>query len=240
MKVTYLYNSGFILEFQETVVIIDYYAATQEDDNIFAAAVNKALTSGKKPYVLVTHGHSDHFDAGIYSWNRINKNITYVVSFDVPQVGAPLYGLHVLSPGGVFNDGIVAVRAFGSTDQGSSFLIGTLGKIVFHAGDLNNWHWNEECPPEEAKGYEEAYLKELELLAGQVSKLDLAMLPLDPRLGADYARGAKQFLERISVDVLLPMHFRDEYVAANAFMNEASTYGTRFMELSDKCQTVEI
>ena len=236
IKATYLYNSGFILNFPDAVAVVDYYAQSPEDAAAFEAKVQAAFLSGKKPYVLVTHGHADHFTPGIYSWSKAYPGLTYVVSFDVPTADAPDEGVHVLRPGEVFADEVIGVRAFGSTDQGSSFLIESGDKTLFHAGDLNNWHWNEECPPDEAMGYEQAYLRELEILASHTTSLDAALFPIDPRLGRDHARGARQFLERIRVGVMLPMHFREEYAAANAFEGEAATYGTRFVSIDTKGQ----
>ena len=41
----------------------------------------------------------------------------------------------------------VTVKAFKSTDEGVAFLIEAEGKVLYHAGDLNNWVWEGE--PEE-------------------------------------------------------------------------------------------
>ncbi|MEI3154718.1 MAG: hypothetical protein V8S95_06185 [Odoribacter sp.] len=46
------------------------------------------------------------------------------------------------------------IKAFGSTDIGISFLIDIDNIRIFHAGDLNNWHWEEESTPEEIAGTE--------------------------------------------------------------------------------------
>ena len=66
-----------------------------------------------------------------------------------------------IAKGASYSDDKVCIQAFGSTDVGVSWYIETEGKRLFHAGDLNNWHWVEECTKEESMQYEKAYLGEL-------------------------------------------------------------------------------
>lgn len=238
MRITYLYNSGFILEFPKTAIVVDYYAPGHSAAGL-ASAIHTALTQpGKKPYVFVTHSHADHFDPTVATWRSSIADLGFIVSGDVSL--ECIGGTTIINPGDVFNDGALAVRAFGSTDAGVSLLIETDGLSVFHAGDLNNWHWNEECSPGEAAAYEASYLSELRLLLEYTDTLDVAIFPIDPRLGRDYTRGAQQFLERMKVRFFVPMHFREEYAAANAFSKEATKYGTRFVELHNMCQAFDI
>ena len=105
---------------------------------------------------------------------------------------------------------------------------------IFHAGDLNNWHWNEECPLEESQEYENNYLKELELLAKDLTHLDLVFFPIDPRLGKDYMKGAEQFINRISTDILAPMHFDNAYHKIAAFAPYAETKKCKVMKWTSR------
>ena len=50
-----------------------------------------------------------------------------------------------LKKGDCYADDVLRVHAFGSTDVGISFLVEAEGKKIFHAGDLNNWHWMDEA-----------------------------------------------------------------------------------------------
>ena len=43
----------------------------------------------------------------------------------------------------------VYVKAYGSTDIGISFLVKVDGLTIFHAGDLNWWHWKEDSLEEQ-------------------------------------------------------------------------------------------
>ncbi len=36
------------------------------------------------------------------------------------------------------------IRTLRSTDEGVAFLVEYDGRILYHAGDLNWWHWEEE------------------------------------------------------------------------------------------------
>jgi L-ascorbate metabolism protein UlaG (beta-lactamase superfamily) len=110
------------------------------------------------------------------------------------------------------------IRAFGSTDEGVSFLVRNGEDSVFHAGDLNFWHWRQESTEKEVADALAGYERVLNTLAGE--KIDIAFFPVDPRMGAGYAEGAEMFLERIKPKILVPMHFWDQPGAAAAFAQE--------------------
>lgn len=214
MKLTYIYHSGYLLEGSSVDVLVDYY----EDSSLIEGVVEKKLKESSKPlYILSTHSHSDHFNPVILSWNKNRENIRYILSKEILDAGliddisVIDNNLVMLDKEQVYEDINVSIKAYGSTDIGGSFFIQFDNKLIFHAGDLNNWHWNEESTNEESKEYEDNYLKELELLSSDIKKLDLAMLPIDPHLGKDYARGVFQFLDDIETEIVAPMHFHDQY-----------------------------
>lgn len=207
MKLTYIYHSGFAIEGDNFTIIIDFYKDTP--DNI---VYNKLLKQEGKLYVLSTHSHYDHFVPEILSWKEINPNITYIFSKDILHEGkAQADDAIYLDKLETYKDSILSIKAFGSTDIGVSFLINTDNKQIFHAGDLNNWHWNEESTQDEVSEAENFYHRELSLLANEVKHLDLAMFPIDPRLGKDYMKGAQEFINTIKTDIFAPMHFDEAY-----------------------------
>jgi hypothetical protein len=140
----------------------------------------------------------------------------------------------------VYHDHGLKVKVFGSTDEGGSFLLEWNNRRIFHAGDLNNWHWNEEVGKEESLTYENNFLCELELLAEESDRLDLVMFPIDPRLGKDYMRGASQFLSRIRVRYFLPMHFGEQYEKANRFAVESERNDVVYLSLTHTGQSFEL
>lgn len=103
---------------------------------------------------------------------------------------------------------------------------------MFHAGDLNNWHWKDESTPQEVAKAEGDYLHELTTLAQTVQHLHLAMFPVDPRIGTDFMRGAEQFIDKIKTDVLVPMHFWERPAEIMAFGPYAESKGCRYILLS--------
>lgn len=217
MKLTYIYHSGFAIEGDGFTIIIDYYkdSADKESEGI----VHKELLKKEgKLYVLCSHSHYDHFNPDILKWRMIHPDVIYIFSKDIltyrkAKDRQAIY----LKKMDSYQDDTLKVRAFGSTDLGISFLIEAKGKTIFHAGDLNNWHWNEESTEEEVHEAEFSYNDELRLLADSVKHVDLAMFPIDPRLGKDYMKGAEQFVSAIKTDMLAPMHFDEAYDEAAAF-----------------------
>ena len=113
------------------------------------------------------------------------------------------------------------VTATGSTDSGVSWVVETAGRRVFHAGDLNNWYarfltddyrggtvFSPEFGMDVDPGREEKrYLGELKDIRKLTDSFDVAMFPVDGRIGNGYTRGARQFIERFRVGLLVPMHF---------------------------------
>ena len=62
--------------------------------------------------------------------------------------------------------------------------------------------------PEIDAVYEEKrFLGELKDIAKEYKAFDMVLFPIDGRIGNGYTRGARQFLERFSVGMFIPMHF---------------------------------
>ena len=63
------------------------------------------------------------------------------------------------------------MRAFRSTDQGVSFLAEAGGTRVFHAGDLNFWHWRAESTPAEVAEARRAFDRAIAEIEGERVKI---------------------------------------------------------------------
>ena len=236
MKLTYLFNSGFIVEGERFMMVLDFFRDAHE------GFVRQQLTAFQGwVYVLSTHWHPDHFNPEVMRWKKIRPDIRYVFSKDIfkRKIWMNFRDVDFLVKGQVWEDDTVRVQAFGSTDVGSSFLIEVDGKRIFHAGDLNFWHWSEVSTPEEVQVCERHFLKEIGLLAETTTQLDLAMFPVDPRQGKDYMLGAEQFVDRIHTDIFVPMHFGDDYVKIEAFRDYAQAAGCRFIGWKAKGETID-
>ena len=241
MKITYLYNSGFLIEHQGTGLIIDYYPGPS---HMIRAAQQEVLanyfdSSPEYTYVFCSHAHYDHFSPDIFSW-RYQSNLKYILSDDVFVEGREDLNVAFLGAIEEYEDDRVFVRAFGSTDEGVSFLIRLDGRTLFHAGDLNNWHWREEASPEEAKAYETAYLLELGKIRERMPCCEAAFFPLDPRLGREFFLGAQQFMEAVRCTHLFPMHFTQDPNKLEKFVSIAQQAGVSYHPLTETGMSVSI
>lgn len=232
MRLTYIYHSGFAIEADGFAILIDYFKDTEKTgDRGFVH--NELLHRAGTLYILASHFHPDHFNPEVLEWKKKKKEIVYLFSKDILKRNrAGKNDATYLNKGDVYEDSHLRIEAFGSTDSGISFLIDCEGKRLFHAGDLNNWHWKDESTPEEAAEAEKNYLKELDDLAKKADKLDVAMFPVDPRMGTDFMRGAQQFVDRIRTKIFIPMHFWERPVEVEAFGPYAESRGCRYALIS--------
>ena len=245
MIITYIYHSCCAIEFSKFSVIIDYYIDPVKEGEEVGWVEKNLLQNDKPLYVLCTHSHSDHFNEEVLSWDAKKDNITYIFSKEVAETlkDNPLLKdekITYLDKFEEYKDKNIKVQAFGSTDEGSSFYMEHERKKIFHAGDLNNWHWNEEVPRDEAFVFENQYICELELLSEQVKKVDIAMFPLDPRLGKDFMRGGEQFVNKIKTENFLPLHFGDNYELIQQFEPIANKAKTKLLKLEHKAQSFKL
>ena len=236
MKITYIYHSGFIIESEKATIIADYFKDSVDE------IVHRSIDAFPgKLYVISSHWHPDHFNKEILRWKNVRPDIQYIFSKDILKKKlATQDEADFIIKGDVRQDENIRIKAFGSTDIGISFLIETEGKKVFHAGDLNNWHWDEESTPEEIQASERHFLKEIKTLYNETKNLDAAMFPVDCRLGKNYMRGAEQFVDMLRVGTFMPMHFDNSYNEANAFKKYAEKAGCRFFELTKTGDSITI
>lgn len=218
IQVTYLDHSGFAVQTDDALLVFDYYRDPSR-------SVHKILDANPQlPVVFfVSHHHQDHFNNAIFEMAQNHKR-AYVLSNDVPAQAIPsTLDVAGMSAGDVIENlpGIARVKAYGSTDAGVSFFV-TLsgGKTVFHAGDLNLWHWKDESDPKEVRQAEIAFDKVLHRIAEEVESIDIAFFPVDPRQGKDFGEGAKEFLATIKVEYFFPMHFWGRKDEACGFAKE--------------------
>ena len=113
--------------------------------------------------------------------------------------------LTFLKPYANWQDDVLAVESFDSTDLGTSFCV-TLkeeGTTIFHAGDFNWWDWTGE-PAEQRKLAENAFRKQMKKLEGL--EADVAFFPVDGRMGPSLDKGAKVFCAETEIRALVTMH----------------------------------
>ena len=125
------------------------------------------------------------------------------------------------------------IEAFKSTDEGVAFLVKAEGKVIYHAGDLNNWVWEGE-PEKDNQRMSERYHTELAKLAGR--HIDVAFMLIDPRQEKDFYLGMDDFMRTVGADVVFPMHFWGDFEAASRFkaLPCARDYQDRIREIHKK------
>lgn len=182
------------------MILWDYYGAG-EVASLLAEHPDKQL------YIMATHSHGDHFSPILFDtpFGNHRGGVKYIFHEELKEVIMREEVIY-LSTEEDWADDKIKVKAFGSTDCGGSFYIEVEGLKLFHAGDLNNWHWNEEADKEYTELYEAHWERELRRLTASVVTLDLLMFPTDLRLGRDYLKGLRELLAYVKVDYLAPMH----------------------------------
>lgn len=241
MKIDYIYHSGFAIEANGVTVIIDYYKDSSEEVPNEGIVHDYLLRKPSVLYVLASHFHPDHFNHEVLSWKTERPDIQYIFSKDIlKHRRASAEDATYINKGDVYEDEHIRIEAFGSTDVGISFLIDLQRVRLFHAGDLNNWHWSEESTQQEIRKAEGDFLAEVRQLQQTAPKIDVTMFPVDSRIGKDYMRGAEQFVERIKTTTFVPMHFSEDYQGGNAFRTFAESKGCRFLTISHRGESFDI
>ncbi len=227
MRITYLKHSGYVVEEAGRALVFDYYEGELPD------SLKRA-----KVYVFASHRHYDHFNPLIFDWQSQYPDIHYILSDDI-EVKGPEGRCTVIGPcQEAVLDGM-KLRTLRSTDEGVAFLVQAGVRRIYHAGDLNWWHWEEET-----KVYNEMmrrrFLHEMEKLEGEI--LDVAFLPLDPRQEGQYAWGFDYFMRHTRTGCAFPMHFWEEYDVYDRLTADSVSepYRDRVMKVSKPQQSFEV
>lgn len=240
IKVTYLSHSGFLLETRTANFIFDYYKGELP-----------RLEPEKPLVVFVSHSHADHYNREIYQWMRRYPNTNYILPKDIPikrlmaeweaegiALGESIISIRKnttmqmeLSPGHM-----LTITTFKSTDAGVAYLLEYEEHVIYHAGDLNLWYWKGE-----SRQYNEnmtsAFLREMEKLKGR--RIDIAFVPLDPRLEEHSMDGLELFLKYTDSQWIFPMHMWGDYHIITEFKKRYPQYQNRIADISYEGQVFQ-
>ena len=135
-------------------------------------------------------------------------------------------------------DGI-KVQTLHSTDEGVAFIVYMEDKVIYHAGDLNWWHWEEETESYNEQMRQD-YQREIDKLKDIV--IDIAFVPLDPRQENQYAWGMDYFMKHTHTKYVFPMHMWGDYEIYDRLMEnpEAEPYKERVIEVKEPGQVFEV
>lgn len=241
MRVTCIGHSGFVIECDGATLVFDYYT----DEHCVLPAI---LERASKVYVFVSHSHRDHLNYDIFQWKGLYNIERYVIANECRRkLGRSLdlaaYPFTFLHHDEDFDDGCVHVHAFNSTDVGVCFMVDVDGRRIFHAGDYNCWHFEQEQGEQgkkKALGDFNVILRAIEKYVKKTSEysgcysgegVDLAMFSVIPNIGGDFALGARLYLEAIPTRHFIPMHTWGRDREATQFHLYQSPHGTCYYSL---------
>lgn len=216
MRVTFLGHSGFLAELDGVYLLFDWWKG------------ELPRLSNKPLLCFASHTHSDHFNPVIFTLDDGTREIRFLLGqdFKLSPRNREKWGLSdetaekcVVLKGNetVSLLGGVTVETLPSTDEGVAFLVFCEGKTLYHAGDLNWWHWEEE-PGDWNPNMAASFKRYIEPLRGR--RIDLALAPLDPRQGEAAGWGARYLLELARVEKLIPMHQWGDDSPTGRFLEE--------------------
>lgn len=237
MNIYYIYHSCFVVENSEYVLIFDYYKTPRKKNPLFNIE-DFIVKMDKKVVVFSSHVHADHFNSEIIKWQEKNPQISYVLSSDIGLKTIP-ERCYMVSEGNETAVEGLDVKVYGSTDAGVSFWIKMGDKIVFHAGDLNWWHWSDDTKEEE-DFMRNSFQKIIKDIKENTEKINIAFFPVDPRLEENTFLGGKYFVQELQPEIIIPMHFGKSYNIIKEFCEELKGTGTKGVVINECLEKLEI
>jgi L-ascorbate metabolism protein UlaG (beta-lactamase superfamily) len=210
MKVIYLGHSGFLVETGRAYYLFDYIRGKLPQ-----------WENDKPLYIFASHSHEDHFSPLIFDKELAERTKAYVFGRDIVRKLNKkkselmrLYGEKICcgEPGEELHLSDCHVMSFKSTDIGAAFILTEGETIIYHAGDLNWWHWEGDTKAHN-RNMEVNYKREIERISGYLNgrNINIAFVPLDPRLLEAYHYGMDYLLTAVDTEVVFPMHFWENY-----------------------------
>ncbi len=232
MNIWYLDHSGVAVDTETHLMIFDYYNPLPFRGHFEHGVVDTAQLPQDKPVVVFSsHSHSDHYNNTVLTWDK--PNISFVFSSDITGDSRSNY----ISPHQTLDIAGLQVSTLKSTDMGVAFLVKTPTATIYHAGDLHWWHWNGE-PKEFNTSMADAYKAEIERIKD--TQIDLAFLPVDPRLeGAEYL-GAQYFINLVHPKNVVPIHQWGKYGTGVDFAEKFATDTTAIHTYTARGELIKI
>ncbi|MCI1934910.1 MAG: MBL fold metallo-hydrolase [Atopobiaceae bacterium] len=210
MRITHIYHSGFVVELESCNLLFDWYTGKLP-----------ALSADVPLAVFVSHEHSDHYNPAIWGLRKRFSEVHYVVDEDVAAKAPKGVDLVSVVPHQSYEVTLakvpetIRISTLESNDEGVAFLVEACNKTLFFSGDLNVWWWDR---PQDLNDASDKFFRgELARIADK--KVDVAFVPLDPRL-VDPAAGIIAYMEVVGARALFPMHYADNKTSAHACLTD--------------------
>jgi L-ascorbate metabolism protein UlaG (beta-lactamase superfamily) len=248
MKIIFIHHSSFLVEIEDKLLLFDFFQKERMSGFKFDGVLPE-LDLNKQLYIFSSHGHPDHFDLEVLHWATKHPQITYVLSKDIrlsdnflTKQGISLSVrdmIHFVKANELLSVDGLEIQTFLSTDMGVAFLVSYAGKTIFHAGDLNWWHWAGEDQTflaSQAKTFQE----QIDKLTG--ISIDVAFVVMDPRLGESVYWGVDYFMKQVNARYVIPMHLWQHYELIETYKNTLGTDRLRekIVEVEKENQVIEL
>lgn len=200
MKITHVFHSCFTVETKKAIFVFDYYNGEV-----------KNLSPDKPIYFFASHGHFDHCGKKILTIGGKSQVKKYIFTADIRVKPQDADNLVYIEENQSYELDGIRFHTFHSTDLGVAYLVETDEGNIYHAGDLNWWHWNGESEAFNTQ-MERDYKCEIAKIVkiAEHKPIDIAFLTLDQRLEDAYDWGMKYFMEEVQPKYVMPMHFFSE------------------------------
>lgn len=239
MKVWHLNHSGVAVETENHLLFFDIFGEAltpAENEGLEKGVINPAQMQYKDILFFVSHEHHDHFDPKIFGLDKMGKRVRYVLPEEFDEI---------------FEDGIFVhanmqvqledcrITTFDSTDIGVAYLVEIDGMRIYHAGDLNWWHWENDSK-ETQKDEEFQFKEEIDKIKRIHNHIDLVFIPVDPRLGQGFSLAGEWLIKEFTPKVLVPMHFGDKFHTSKDLINKTGDIKTEIVDIREEGQVFEL
>lgn len=228
MQVIFIHHSCFVVEIDERVLIFDYFGGDRVNGYQFTGRI-PTYEKDTPIYVFASHHHQDHYDMDVLRMKDYYTNIHFIFSKEI-RISPNFLAKHGIDPvireqvtfvvpKKTYEVGDLKITTYNSTDSGVAFYVEVAGVTVFHAGDLNDWSMEGAGDLINGKT-RRAYRHEINKLAGK--PINVAFVPMDPRLGEYQKEGIEYFLKTTDAEYVFPMHMWQDYSAIPSYKKQIS------------------
>ncbi len=245
MRVEFIHHSCFLVEIDNVVLIFDYFNGNHVNGYSFTGKL-PSYEKDTKIYMFASHSHADHYDMDILRMEKEYPNLKYIFSKDI-RISPNFLEKHgidsavrnkvlFVKPDHNYELDELKITTFHSTDSGVAFYVTINGVSVYHSGDLNDWKMEGAGDLINGK-MRRTYRHEINKLKNL--PINVAFVPLDPRLMEHMFEGIRYFLETTDAEYVFPMHMWQDYSGISVLKKQLTnrSMADRIMDISRENQT---
>lgn len=236
MQVIFLHQNSFLVEVDQKVLIFDYFQGDRINGYHFAGKI-PTYREDVEMILFSSHANKDHFDPSVLKMAEDYPNIRYVFSKDIkikpkalkeqgidPKVREKItfvgpdkeIRMEALTAS---EQDALTIRTFRALGQGVAFYVTVSGITLFHSGALGDGSMDHVGDLINGKNHRE-YRKQIRRLQGK--PLNLAFVPMDPRLGTHQCESMDFFLKTTDAEYVFPMSMWQDYSGIEAYRKRVS------------------